>query len=1404
MQIRELVHFSKERCFNGAVQTEWFYDKDRVENVAGSYVFHGPRYFGVSEKDLDLGGHRLIDTASFALNIAQKLGSEHPANSFVMTIAGYGAGKSHLAVSLAALFSADTNLSSIVESNIALADKDIAEKIAAANKKKNLVIVLNGMNNFNLDAEVLKCVRLALAQNGMDDSVLKRLTKSYDIAKRFVEKTFAMCQTQFESSAIKHGINFKGTRLKEFILETIESQNDTLEIVNEVYSEINGDVISWDRGLSAGDILSELTQNLCSHNKPFNKVLVLFDEFGRYIEYAAANPAVAGEAALQQIFEAVQTASGSIVFVGFIQSELDAYLAKIEKTSNIIRYVGRYKASENLFLSSNFETILANLLQKVDEKAFERIVGNALDRYGHFHSNMSSAINRWDRSAVKKGVWTNNQLYNSVILRGCYPLHPITVWLLSNMNSWMQQRSAITFAAEMIDRISADAIQGTWLPYVYPVNIIDSGIYNEMLNSEEKGLVQSQYCMLYRDIMVKIGDKLSPTELSTLKAILIVNIGRFAFSSRDDATTALRYCSNLKDEELSAALKSLENLHGVIAFDENSNTFDLIAEANGFNEFKRVFNRYRSMVKPATIEDCDEAIRKELSLSSDIETSFAQQHHISSLEWRFKKILMNSASITFDYLLARFRELDANTNGEDHRGLLIFAYCNQNAQSEIERLAALGKELQISKSPVIITFLDDSEGEIITALGVKNVLNRFSNADNERFQKHISSQHKSQEKKIIRKFNALVQTRSIITENGLAQYQGRLNNLCSARFDEIYPQALPFMFDGFESKTPTAARRYLSNICIKLFDRTLMNVQSYNALSTDEKNRIKACLSVGVATSWQVFTNSCSFTKPLHPVVSAVFDALENDLESGDVKSILQLIGRYLKAPYGMNVNVLALFTFYYIAYKDKYLLCYFGDEKLAPAHVADKIFKKGKLQQNEFAKIRLQKNVHVNVDLVKELCDEILACTSVEKCQSYKSRLTDLLVQEGSSPDNQILVATASTRLDEGIGLRDSLYEKLRKGQEQLTEAKKSNGIQAMVRILSSFVNTSGTISEGLPFVYSDNFIQQMNTLKKGVDALLKGKALIAIQGFSCNITQLSQFKSVCKNLAISLRNNNYEEYALALERRAIEVEENLLAKQKYEARLVELDRDIAMLVEVSVLGYGECISNLTRLRGWEQFFNQITDMPSKLLDEQKKKISDAIISLTERIEIISKEFSDLVQSLSAASAISQVETIGEKISSSLQNGLNEEDSIVAQDCAREISLATAFIEQLPEAIDELRKVVETVNWSDYGHCKTLVFNQYQQKLNKQENAQKLWCDRYLSLVTSGARNMSAVDCSSWLDKTSELPTYLSSEVITLYKSAKEMVELQLHKCRVQGVFVMYDKLSAEEKAEFKRMIGQ
>ena len=182
MKVLELVSLSKESYFNGAIQTDWFYELERRNAIACSFVFHGPKYYGVSSDDLARTQHKLVDTASFAKNIAGKLHMPEPDNSFIMTIAGYGTGKSHLAVCLGTLFSGETQIVSQILNRISEVDTSIGTYIKSIHTKKNLVILLNGMNNFNLDAEVLKCARCFLQQNGVPDDILRKITKSYDIA----------------------------------------------------------------------------------------------------------------------------------------------------------------------------------------------------------------------------------------------------------------------------------------------------------------------------------------------------------------------------------------------------------------------------------------------------------------------------------------------------------------------------------------------------------------------------------------------------------------------------------------------------------------------------------------------------------------------------------------------------------------------------------------------------------------------------------------------------------------------------------------------------------------------------------------------------------------------------------------------------------------------------------------------------------------------------------------------------------------------------------------------------------------------------------------------------------------------------------------------------------------------
>lgn len=1400
MNVCDIVSFNEENYFNGAVQPEWFYDNIRAKRIAINYVFHGPKYYGVSLSDLSGTQHKLIDTATFAMHITDELYGQTRGNNFVMTIAGYGTGKSHLAVCLGELFSGNTELVNIITDNINSADPEIGAHIRSINTRPNFVIVLNGMANFNLDAEVLKCVNMTLEEYGINKDVLKKITKSYDIARHFVARNFSIYSDRFEESASEHGICLSGDTLRKHLIENVESDNCVIEIINSVYKDITGDTIRWDRGISAGDILTLIQSELCGENKPFNKVLILFDEFGRYIEYAAANPVIAGEASLQQIFEAIQTADGNILFVGFIQNDLSAYLSRIEKTANIIRYVGRYESGEKLYLSSNFETILANLLKKNEESGFSRIIENSTSRYEKYHKKIFSALTRWDKSAQKKSVWTSYSLYSNVILKGCFPLHPITTWLLSNTSSWMQQRSTIAFTAEMYRAVSHAEICGTWLPYIYPIDIVDSSIFDEMLNAEEKGLVQSQSCMLYRDITLKTGGKLSDIDLKVLKAILILNIGKFSLFDRNDAIQAISFCSNLQTEDIIPALKNLEDLFGVISFDENAISFDLIAEANGFNEFKRVFAKYRNGAG-ATIDDIDSNLMVEATLSGVVETSFAQEHDISSSEWVFEKRLIASDDIDSGYINMLRRAIDSNHSGEEPRGYLVYVYCNHERDAEIGRISALISEAKINRYPIIFLFLDDAEHEITDALSIKKVIARFSKADQERFQKHIAGQLSTQNKKIIQVFSRLIRQREFISDQGIRTYEKRITALCSDCFNEIYTMAPPFAFDGLQNKGTAQAKKYITNICIKLFDRTLMNIQSYQALTQDEKNRVKSCLAVDVSTSWQVFDSRCTLVKPKNELISSIYDELESELKTDEPKSVFQLTEKYTKPPYGMNANAVTLLIFYFIACKGNNLYCFYGQEKLTATHLSEKLFKSSKPQYSEINKIRLQLNPYAGTDLVAELCKKASSCTEITQCEAFRKEIETLTIQNGISAENHALVAQANIRLDEGIHLCNVVMGNNSKAREILNQAKSKFVIHQFVKIFDLIIDPTESLSDEYEFFCGESLSRQISTIKSDADALLRTNFPIAISKLTCDITQLSQWKSVYKRVGDILNHHGYIEYANMLSCRINELEKEIIAKQKYNSALGELEKDIALFSSPAIFSFRTTEEAIAKMERWNIFLvEKHSELPTSIASPLCKRVSTTISSLINHRAILLERVNHVLDEIVNAVNVGNLQTLKTELERTklLEFDPQTEDRI--NDTLQDLRKRIAYIVSLPDEIDQL-KLLES---SSTVSSDLVISNELREKLTRLEAEQQAWMDEVVFLALQSSEQFTASECINWLEKTVSLPIYIEANARSEYIKAKTVVEKRLHSCRVEGVVSMFNSLSSEEKEQCLELLLQ
>ncbi len=1396
MKVKDLVSFSKENFFNGAVQTEWFYDAARVKAVAESYVFHGPKYYGVSTTDVKAGEHRLMDTASFAKTISDKLYSSHSQNNFVMTIAGYGTGKSHLAVCLGALFAGIDTCAEAVTANITAADAQIGAYIEEQNTKKNLVIVLNGMNNFNLDAEILRCVRLSLAQNGISDKLLRKITKSYDVARHFVDRTFAVYQAQFEKEARQTGVSISGLALKNYLISSVENDSRVLTVINNVYKEINGDSIAWDRGLSAGDILLTIQAELCGEGKPFNKVLLLFDEFGRYIEYTAANPAIAGEAALQQIFEAAQSANGNIVFVGFIQSELEAYLARIEKTSNITRYLERYRtASENLFLSSNFETILANVLKK-KPREFSRVVSTAIGRYGNYHLKNKDALLRWDRAATKKSVWTSDELYINVILNGCYPLHPITVWLLSSSHQWMQQRSTLAFAAEMYDTIADVEIDGSYLPYVYPYQIVDSGIFGEMLNSEEKGLVSSQYCMLYRDILVKVGDKLSDLEKTILKSVLVVNMGRMEFYDRADAVRAIQLCSNCSNDEVEHVLKSLEEMHGVVAFDEHSKTYDLIAEANGFNEFKRIFARYRIGVR-ASIDDMDETVLAYISMNQPVETSFAQEHHISSTEWIFKKRLIDCSEINENLLQTEICNITENCDGEQARGLLIYAYCSGNTTNEVNELSRLYRKLELSKYPIIILFLDDSEQEMLAALTVKKAMQKFSTSDKERFRKHIADQLRSKDNKLCRKFTNCVAKRNMIGPHGLETYDVRINALCSKKFNELFTKPVPFVFDGFENKSKTQAKTTLTQVCCYLYNHLLMNQQGYNALSAKDKNRVNSTLSLSSAHSWKVFNQNCQLVSPGNSIIDEIITKVTDELADGERHSVYQLFYQFVQPPYGMNENSVSLLVSYFIAFYENQYLYYYGSERLMPKHWSTD---RGKLKIPTIKKIVIQKNAYASIDVVAQLCDEILLNTNMAQCSQLKNNLAQLVEQEGETDANQYKIGQANTYLDAGIRLQKSFNEQLNKAQSHVTSLKNNFDIISFVKVFDLMPVVSDPIEVGLAYVYTAAQKEVVLELQGSVQQLLTTKFLPTLARLSFKFEELSENQKRYGRAAKILREHGCEEYADATEQRLYEIETDLRVRQKYESSFVECEKDLAQ--SRNVTKFSDCEEMKAKLAAWDEFFAAAEELPDDIAAPLVKRIKAVQNELNQKQAEILGVYASTVAEAYSAESVLQLRKILTKLSDLMQMQLDgkAQDKII--NVQVDVDDAIQKIETLPQDLDSLLDYISQGCYATHRCAKAIghAAETLRSDLIRKEAA---WVHNHIEATETNYGKMSASECQAWLDKTASPPTYLRASTEERLNEVRLLVEERLHNSRVEGLLAMYDNLSESEKRSFKILLA-
>ena len=632
--------------------------------------------------------------------------------------------------------------------------------------------------------------------------------------------------------------------------------------------------------------------------------------------------------------------------------------------------------------------------------------------------------------------------------------------------------------------------------------------------------------------------------------------------------------------------------------------------------------------------------------------------------------------------------------------------------------------------------------------------------------------------------------------NGIILQLLRAMYLCAANDKESNCWVIDVNCEGFSNpeckKAAVAAFKHNEEVISAYLYSGLEMYR--HLLNSDDDN-----MSVGVQTSWQVFDNSCSLDKPTNTIISHIYDEVESSLSNAEPRAIMTIMNKYTQAPYGMNMNAVALFSFYFIAQHGNRLISYYGQEKLTASVISNKIFKGGKLQNNEFIKIRLQINEAPETDAVKDLCRQILKTRDISEFQPLKDTLNSVLAQEGSTPENQGMIAQASVRLDEGIRARKSIDERMTKATEIVDSSSQSLVIHKFVKVLDYLPDLDSPLSEEYDFEYDEKTCDRTKQLKKQFNEILTRGFSTSLEHLTCKITQFSQVRGLYTKAADTLENYDYHDYAEEIRKRIVALESELIARQKYESTLVELDKDIAFFKNCDAIGYTELSEMRTKLAGWTHFVKEEKELPALIAHEKTQQLSAAEKAIANRMERLLADFKNAIDRFQNANTFEELADACRNIAAVSKLGY---DSMMLEQldaCIDVHKTIKQSIESFPDNLDELR---DHSKKSDVNKSRVLKY-ELNVKIRELEEKQATWIEKYILPAEKDASMMTAVSCTNWLERTKLLPAFLDKKTIDKYSSVRAEVEKRLHVCKVDGVVSMFKQLSdAEKKACIEELL--
>lgn len=903
ISIGDIIHFNGDKLFEGAVDASWYYsDQRRSKAAAKAFVFHGPRYHGV-HKGSSLAMQK-TDTATFCRDTLNRVCREN-SDPFVLVHSGYGTGKSHLILTLSELLHNPEESGEEVLTAVETADMELGQEcrdMVEEQNKPSLVIPLNGMMQFNLASEILKSLVDVVKEDGYDIEPINEACPRFSNLANYLEKLNQDCINKACSRARKSSL--------ADVLHSLRDLHDE-KVFAAVISTLQeeGVPLNISKIESIKDIFEVITSSYCGIGKPYRNLVIFFDEFGKYFEFSVEKPYIAGSNSLQDLFEAVQQFKDKVIFTAFIQYELSVYLDRLANQQEAQRYKSRYGISNKVYLSTNLETLVANLIEKNNQ----RYINDYFSRTNF--SILQTNITNFFPKSRNYEPWNDLEIFSRVICRGCWPLSPFALWFLFDLSyeSVLQGRSAISLLKDIF---------ASWerLPYqkdtveIEATDLLTEDLLNELLAYEEGGHRGRIFSSLL-DVLQQNGERIADNEQIVLKAIAIASTRKMISRDMQETLQGLSYLSGLSLDNILCSVTKLQNDLNLIEYDEGLHNFDIMLNTVSRTQFTS-FIRH-TLLNGYDIEKINRLfprlVNKITAIFDNINSSFGEIHNIYTIEWKFSAkitIVENILNIINIELLEWKQRIDY----KDPKGILIYCYVdyrheiNTIERNTLQNIENLLNQYKINNAPIFIIFIHDRERELANVIAEFNILQNLNTQEKAQF-KNLVPNH---EEKLRQRAKICIE-QMLKERNWLTPLSGALprtrEGVANAIFEAVYPQAIPFPMDGFSSEHSNGPADALA------FVRYLLNGtfshDTFTALPPREKKRANALFKI----AWGIFGPSGEVCKypARNPIIKQLFSTWDEQCK-GQGLTLARLFTTLTLPPYGMNSRAALLLLAVYIA----------------------------------------------------------------------------------------------------------------------------------------------------------------------------------------------------------------------------------------------------------------------------------------------------------------------------------------------------------------------------------------------------------------------------------------------------------------------------------------------------------